>query len=276
MSKNTVGENKTTIFIPTRGRSEKQKTLQCIPKKFLKNTVLVVHASEMELHKKYEDTVKVVPLEYNTLSEKKQLIMEMVSTKYAIIVDDDLTFHARKEGKLVVADDSDVCSMFELLEFWLEGGIAHVGVSARGGNNHVESSYLEVTRICLLCGLNVEVFRKEGVRFDRVPTMQDFDCTLSLLGKGYKNRVSYNYACGHTSGSKGGCSLYRNEKTQKESILFLKENFPYCVKILKKTSGDSWEGFESQSRTDVNILWNKAYIPKISKNNLGKFFLCHL
>ena len=263
-------KNEIGIYIPTRGRWDKQTTLKCIPESLLPRTFLVIHDSEKKQYAKYNN---VLLFKYQGLSDVKQMIMEIGEYRYVIIIDDDLVFNARRDGHLVVANEYEVIHMFEVLEEWLKSGFAHVGVSARGGNNRVEEDFIENSRICLLCGLDSKVFHDTGCRFDRVVTMQDFDCTLYLLGKGYPNRISYQYACGHTSGSKGGCSLYRNSVTQEQSAFFLKKQYPYCVTVAKKVSKDAWGGIGDNVRYDVNVQWKKAYCPKIKNDKgLGKFF----
>ena len=96
-----------------------------------------------------------------------------------------------------------------------------------------------------------------GAKFDRIDTKQDFDMTLQLLRKGYKNLVFYKYAHNQSgSNARGCCSVYRNPEMMDRCSNELAALHPDFVKVVEKYTKTSWGG---GIRTDVRIAWKKAY-----------------
>jgi len=254
------------IYITTRGRPGRQVTLENIPKSLLPYVSLVVDKTEYYSHKKkYSEKVAIICFSKGTgtggLSEKRQFCLEHTSKKYLVLLDDDLRFYTRdKDRKLIIAKEKDIKKMFDLLFVWMEKGYAHVGVSPREGNNWVTEDYIKVGRMMRVLCFNVEVLRKEKIRFDRLLLMSDFDVVLSLLEKGYPNIVSFIYANGHRgSNDKGGCSFYRTPELMEKSAKKLKKLHPKILKVITKETKKPWMGFNTKKRIDVNISWKSAY-----------------
>ena len=146
--------------------------------------------------------------------------------------------------------------MFSVLEYFLENYI-HVGISAREGNNRVQSNLKENTRMMRLLGYNKPEVLKTGARFDRIDTKQDFDMTLQLLRKGHKNAVLYSFAHNQPgSNNTGGCSVYRDPEMMDRCSHELAALHPDFVKVVEKQNKTGWGG---GIRPDVRIAWKKAY-----------------
>lgn len=271
MEKGRIKTDSLGIYIPSRARYDsKQDTIQRIPFNWLKQTSLVVPKNEADHYKRAlkGSGVSIMKCPLNGIHNVRQWCLENSTDKYLLFLDDDMKFGVRTEGvRTVNADFDDVDSMFKLLIKWLDSGFMHVGISQRAGNNHVKSNYAETTRMNNAYAYNVKEFLKTGVRFDRLEVMEDFDVTLSLLKKGFNNRVTFQYAWSQRkSGDVGGCSIYRTSQLQKECALKLSKLHPGVVRVVEKTSKQRWEGMESSKRTDVVIQWKKAYKPQLNKN----------
>lgn len=263
------------IYIPTLGRPNKQETLKHIPNKLMEKVRLVVNKEEygMYCERVSKKMLMVVEKKVTNIGQVRQYIIENSLNDFSLFFDDDMSFGVRKEGKLKKAEKIDVYGMYKLLLSWLEEGIAHVGVSQRFGNNRITEDYLEVTRMNNVYAYNTKIVNKEKIRFDRLPIMEDFDMTLSLLAAGYKNRVSYKYCWGQgKSGDRGGCSTYRTSEMQKEAAIALSKLHPGIVKIKAKKGKEEWGGINSLYRTDVNILWKKAFKEKERKGSMDWLF----
>ena len=147
---------------------------------------------------------------------------------------------------------------------------AHVALSPREGNNHVEEDYRDVSRAMRVCGFDLEIIKKERLHFNRLQLMADFDITLQLLELGYPNRVTYNYANGQRkSNDEGGCSLYRTPETMTKAANMLHTFHPKFVKVQVKKTAKPWAGFDTRERTDVTVYWRKAYEFGLSKTKKG-------
>jgi hypothetical protein len=109
------------------------------------------------------------------------------------------------------------------------------------------------------------VLKKEGVRFDRLPVMEDFDVALQLLRKGYPSLTLNNWVQDQsTSNAPGGCSTYRSLEVQAKGAKGLARLHPNVVKLVEKTTKGAWGG---GTRTDVQVAWKKAY--EEGKRNVG-------
>jgi len=272
-----------TIFIPTAGRIDKQPTLSCIPDPWLEHTKLVVNPDEFETHRgRYGEHLVISPtpetsngidFSLNGVSPVRQWVLQNTPTEYCFMADDDMVFNVRDEdGKLRRASNEEVGDMLSLLVSWLDEGLIHVGVSARQHNFTVEGDYAEIARMNNAYAFNAPAVLAAGGRFDRLEMMEDFDITLTLLELGYPNRVTYKYCWGQRgSGAVGGASRYRTSAGQDRDANKLRALHPYSVSVVKKTSKETWAGFDSNERTDVIISWQKAFGLK-TKKGIDYFF----
>lgn len=205
----------------------------------------------------------VLPEEIQTLSPTRQWILEHAAQngmQKICLMDDDLRFSHRREGygvKLFDSKDEDVDRMFAALEKSLDNHL-HTGISAREGNNHVEESEKEIGRMMRVLAYRPADVLATGARFDRIRTKQDFDMTLQLLRKGYKNLIRFDYAQDQVGGSQavGGCAAYRTPQMMSEDAENLRALHPDFVKIVEKKTKGAWGG---GVRVDVQIAWKKAY-----------------
>ncbi|MHA2366941.1 MAG: GREB1-related protein, partial [Candidatus Hodarchaeales archaeon] len=179
------------IYIPTLNRIDRQPTLESIPNNWLPRTKLVVHISEQKKYINNYGKDIVLPTKEQGIANVRQWIMENAQSKYVMFLDDDMNFGVRAEGtKLRNATRKDMDDLFILLLRWLRGGLTHVGISQRAGNNRISDDFVEITRMNNAYAYNVKEFLNNGIKFNRLKVMEDFDVTLSLLKKGIKNRVT--------------------------------------------------------------------------------------
>jgi hypothetical protein len=262
------------IYIPTYKRLEKQPTLACIPEVLRPFTKLVVDASEKnQYEEKYgKEIVMVTQPEVKGISKTRQWILENSLSQYSMMMDDDMSFAVRREGKLPRCSEQDMVDMYELLKSWLDEGFIHVGMSQRAFNHLEENEYTEISRMNNVYAFNVKKVLDCGARFDRTKLMQDFDMTLTLLEKGFKNRVTYKYCWGQgKSGAPGGCSEYRDLSLMKEVAEHLSSLHPGLVHVVRKKSETEWGGGVGNYRWDVNIEWKKAFNRKKHGNGILNF-----
>jgi len=265
----------TGIFIPSYRRLESQKTFNFIPKKLKPNTFIVVDSKDYKAYRKKYGAKNVLECPEKGISKTRQWIINKCIYPYALMLDDDISFHIRnKELKLRRCNKKEFIDLVLLLQGWLNKGLIHVGISQRFGNNRIPKDYREITRMNNAYAYNCKEMRilkkKHGIGFDTLEekygkqlVMEDFFVTLSLLRLGYKNRVTYKYAWNQNmSGAEGGCSLYRTAKMQEESAKILQKEFPRVVKAVKKKSSVIWKGIDTNVRADVVIQWRKAFIAK--------------
>lgn len=251
-----------TVYIPSKGRANKQPTLASLSPAILKRTSLLVEYDEEWL---YQDTVNVnvisLPIGLTGICNSRQWAIDNCKTDYLFMLDDDMTFFIREEHsvKLSIATENNINDMFSNLINWMDfDNIPVVGVSARQGNNHEENDYKEATRQMNFHGIDVNKFKELGLVFDGQELMEDFYMVLSLLTGGHYNRVYYKYCWNQIgSGSEGGCSTFRTPELQKLCAEKLHKKFPDFVTVVKKKTTSTWKEFGE--RYDVRVQWKKAY-----------------
>jgi len=261
-----------TIFIPSKGRPEEQVTLSNLPEILHPRVKILVDEDELE---EYED--QMYPVEIVGLPELvtgignvRQWAIENCETPYAFLLDDDMIFFKRigETTSLEKCTEQTCIEMFQELTDWLSlEGYPVVGVSARQGNNRVEEPFKDVTRQMNFHGIDVNLFKHYGLKFNKQEVMEDFHMTLDLLSLGIPNRVMYQW-CWNQKGSneKGGCSTYRTWEMQKRNAEQLSESFPDFVTVVKKKTKTTWKGMNE--RYDVRVQWKKAYEQGVKNNEL--------
>ena len=258
------------IYIPTRGRPYNQETLRWFPKEMQRDgsVVLVIDEDEKDKYHNYPDTPRmVVPSDCIGIGPKRKFIVENVEDPRIVMLDDDLRFYIRKspiDWHLRYLQSSEYPALFGLLDEWMDQGYAHVGISAREGNNHVKNLSVENTRYMRVLGYNLEVF-PDSVEWGRTRVMEDFDIALQLLREGKANKVSYYYAQGQkSSNAEGGCSEWRTIDVHNEGAQRLHDLHPDHVKLVEKQTKTAWGGLP---RKDVRISWKKAYKDGINESS---------
>jgi len=246
------------IFIPTYGRSDRQITWDNLPHTAKFVTHLVVQAREEHKYDRAYYPLIELPPEIQDIGKTRQWLIDHTND-YMIMLDDDLDFAVRRKDeptKFRPATDEDVHNMLDEILVSLRSGHPMVGVSAREGANYDTNEFKLASRQLRVHGIDPMKFRMFGVRFDRLPFMEDFDATLQLLELGYANRVLNNWVHNQRGGSNapGGCSESRTLEKHNEAAQDLKQLHPKFVRVVMKESGN-WGG----TRLDVNIAWKKAY-----------------
>lgn len=248
------------LVIPSINRWNKQPTLEEIP---LSQTVcLVVPSAQKLLYRKYSTNNTYIcehPNELKNIGEVRHWILEQFYPEPVVMLDDDLEFFVRRIGDLTKFRKTTVADVAALV-LDLEEQLTkypHVAVATREGGNRITDDYVYNTRGLRVLGYNTQIVLDEGVQFNRLAVMEDFDITLQLLRKGHPNCI-INWMVHNQggSGSAGGCSTYRTLDMQAQAAHRLKELHPEFVTVVEKTTKTAWGG---ATRTDVRIQWKKAY-----------------
>jgi len=250
-----------TIFIPTRGRvgSSTQITMREMQQFSSIKPVLVCPVDEVKRHSYYHKG-EVWGVDAEGIGPTRQWILEHSPTRGVVMLDDDMYFsrRAKPEEPRPLVRVTDLTIMFQAISDSLDAGYAHGGISARQGNQNIPRPYAECIRVNNAHFFDKDVYLGEGIRFDALPVMEDFHVSLTLLLRGYPNRVLYHHCWSQRgSGYKGGCSSYRTPAVQAQAAEALHAAFPRYVKVVEKESA-SQHGTMA-SRKDVNIQWLKAW-----------------
>lgn len=260
------------IYIPSLKRSGDilNGTIKWIPDVWLPDTVFIVHNSEAEdyrraLNWQINHGLTVHGLDVQGI-DKVRFMIGILANNFSpdgkfLMLDDDLNFAVRERDdspKLRVATEADVGEMLRTIDYLLDE-YAHVSISMRQGNNNGPVGPSPATHECGR-GIRAMAFRVMeflSVEHGRVPVMEDFDVTLQLLRKGYKNAVLYHWAQDQKqTNARGGCSTYRSHEVQTASAERLVELHPGYAKLrVKENKG----GGEFGKRTEVTVFWKEAW-----------------
>lgn len=240
------------IYIPTRGRVDRQVTLRSLPASLRGRTWLVAPKEEVPELKKIHKNVLTQPDEVTTIAVKREWIVKQHKGDKLIMLDDDCGFYARGPKGLIkeYATDAVIEETFQWVEDMLDE-FAHVGLSSRMGNNRVEEAVKRTSRMMHAIAFHVPTM-KRVVQFNRVAMREDFDYTLQLLRTGYDNIVKYDVCVAPGSyGAKGGCADERTVQKSDAEAEKLAKLHPGLVKVVQKD-------YLGVPRKEVVVQWKKA------------------
>jgi hypothetical protein len=221
------------IYIPTRGRTANQLTVERLPKGMHGHVTLVCPKDEVVILKANYPKVNVLaqPKSIQTLSAKRQWIMENSPHKYAFMFDDDLYLYAfdKEQDKHVVASTvpevtkgfwtkvlPDLCSRYKCV------GLGTKAFAPKGGikeNSHLGFAF----------GMSKATVKK--IVWDRLFPYEDIDYTLQLLKGGTRIALTYDMAVAQRKAdAPGGLEGERTRDMAKAALQKLLKLHPDVVK----------------------------------------------
>ena len=251
------------IYIPTRGRLDKQTTWESIGPEGRQSAMLVCPSDEVEEHTKNGRNCLDRGGIRGISNVRQYIINHAIESGHTkiLMLDDDLVFGRRISDTAPNLRKTNQHEMHELWERMSQklNAYAHVGVSPRQMNDkHYPNVFKEGMRQNAIHGVQPHVLQKENIRYDAVPLMEDYYVTLSLFNLGYPNYVIVDWTWDQrgASGAAGGCSTYRDADLQELASHKLAAEFPKYVKAVRKTTKTGWDNMTT--RWDVRVQWKKA------------------
>jgi hypothetical protein len=261
------------VFVPSRSRWERSLTLEALQGQW-DGVALVVPADQARQYKplaeRHGARLTVCPSQYKGIAGTRQFIGKIARNKF-LMLDDDLRFYRRKsveDWQLHMFGKHDMSAMLILVNRLLDH-YAHVGIGPRQFNvkysTHIPKSGVKPEPHkypWYLIGrpLRALAYRKGPFlkcEHGRVAIMEDFDVTLQLLRKGYRNAIITQYAQDQPqTQAAGGCSDYRTHKLHEENVRKMAKLHPGLVSIVQKKNKT---GGEFGHRVEAMIQWEKAW-----------------
>lgn len=247
------------IFIPSLGRAEqKHHTWDALPPAAREQTYMVVGPKDAPAYMQRFPEDHVLVVDVKGIGKVRQHIID-ISDGPVLMLDDDLSFFVRRKDDprlLLKASPKDVLRGIDRMKRTLQT-FAHAAFAVREGANRCTDAEIYNVRCLRALGYHAPTLKDLGVRFDRLPVMEDFDVALQLLRAG-RPSVTINTLLQDqgASNAPGGCSTYRSMEVQAKGAEGLKKFHPDFVRVVTKNakSGTAWA-----ERRDVNVQWKKAY-----------------
>ena len=268
------------ILIVTYNRINTQITYQSLPLKWQKKVIFVIRPIEVELFKQKYPENKLLILSESLpkgLGPTRQFVYDYYHKQKMKVItfDDDLNFiykyyieeNDKIKWKSRPFTDQDFDNMFEDIEKELDTTFhGSLGCMSTMPN---QKSYPKD-----YCGRGMtNLFYNTAklpadIDFTRCSAAEDFDSTLQLLTKGFKNVIYGNYKVTEKAYAAGGCTSTRTVETHNESQKLLQTLFPNYVKVKEKVvKSGPWKG---QTKLNVLIQWKKAYKDSLKKLTINK------
>jgi len=269
------------IIITTFMREDKQKAVFQIPASLHEHVYMFTRVDRVdELRKYVPETIRIIgnPMDIDGIADIRQRCIEQVPKGKVWVIDDLCTFGWRDDNlkQYNDMDEQKWLSLYNKMNDMLDEYM-QVGISARGGNNHVTDPFKEVGRAYTTYGLRTDWMEREGIRFDgmyqqnpNVKLYEDYWITLSMLTKGFKNAIIYDYFFNYIHNNTGGNSTFRTLELQEQAAYELQKHFPQFVTV--ETKEGTWGKMGMENRKEVRIQWQKAYQSSQFTNNLESFF----
>jgi hypothetical protein len=259
------------IIIPTRGRKDKQLTVQCLPKELMSRTTLVCPQKDYAHLRSMRDDYNVIVQQddnWKIAQKREWIINKWFGEGYnkIIMLDDDLRFATRisdSDWHLKEIKGEELLQEFQRMEDKLGQDFPHVGFGQRQGNNTLDEVGWKSPgkQVCTL-GYYLPIVTKE-CKWDLVDLREDMCVTLQLLLKGYPNAVWTETVVDQREfDAPGGCSTYRTVQMSNLEAERLVSLFPNYVSIVARRynerRGSRGEKKVSTNRLETIIQWQKA------------------
>jgi hypothetical protein len=262
-------------------REDKQKAIWQIPVSLHEHVYMFTREDRVdELRKHIPESIQIIPneMDIDGIADIRQRCIEKVPKGKVWFIDDLATFGWR-DTELKQYNDMPVYKFSALYERISEmlNTYMQVGLSARGGNNHVTEPFKEVGRAYTTYGLRTDWMQEHDIRFDgmyrtnpNVKLYEDYWITLSMLTKGHKNAILYDYFFNYNHNNTGGNSTFRTLELQENAALELQKHFPQFVTV--ETKEGTWGKMGMENRKEVRIQWQKAFQSSQFTSTLDSFF----
>ena len=265
------------IGIPSYKRSDilikKVGPLQIIPPDMMDNTYLFVREEEMEAYLPVAEHFGcgLLPLqltEEQGIPETRDAILEYCGEEgieYLIMMDDDLKLAIHDLNKTKANYYTMDHNMFHMMIMDLLGHTDEynilTGITARQFSNVRTTPVTENNRIIQLYCMYIPTIIREGFKFTYgAPFITDYYFVLSMLVKGYTNKVLNSYTRDDKANAPGGCSEMRTVENQNKSAVMLYKQFPEVVRLVQKNNG-TW----TEPRINPIVSWKKAFGLRVGK-----------
>jgi hypothetical protein len=265
--------------ILTRGRWEQAFTVKHIPKEILKDIVLCCHKGEAEHYNKlYPDAFKEVKeYEGENVAEARHWVIMDSKDSSVLFLEDNIELIIRGEETQLGNPNKNklykitpkhfdeptrveyISRIFNDIETKITNPeYSLFGLSARGGNNHVEADYQDNCRMYGCWAIDVAAYKGIPQKLTDVVFREDFYIILSFLKNAQKVGCFYKYAMEKVKGigTDGGCSNYRTQELTDENAKWMSVEFhPFVTAVSKERE---WIGY-SGLVWDVRVQWKKMY-----------------
>lgn len=255
------------IYIPTRGRIDKQKTVERLGSDLCRefNVTIVCPPDEVAaLKKAVSEPVKVLACGVEGIAATRQWILDHARKNgehVILMLDDDLpTWRQRTDTqnekgetpyrKATTEEIGAGLRQFDsLMESYAHGSIGHALFC------QTQPLVKKNSRMLRALAYNMKLLPKD-IKF-RLQVMEDFDIALQLFTRGYES-VTFNGVVQdqHQNNSEGGCSSYRTNDVQAAAAHKLHELWPQFVTVVTRSPKREWIGMPD--RTDVRVNWAAA------------------
>ena len=173
------------IYIPSMQRASMQYTLEAIKEESPYPITLVVPAEELDDYTVANPGVGIIGTNCKGIANTRDWIMAIASRdeEHVLMMDDDLTFYARRNDdptKFRNLDKGEIREMLTSVHALLHKYV-HVGIAPREGANRNISPVLSCTRAPRVIGYRMAEFFESGASFANSTVMDDFEVTLHLL-----------------------------------------------------------------------------------------------
>ena len=266
-------------IILTRGRWEQSYAIKHIPKQLLKQITICCHQGEAKHYNRlYPNAFKEVK-EYvgNNVAEARHWSIVNSSADSVLFIEDNINLLVRgyetelgkpNKNKLykITPDhfrEETRYKLFVRMFLEIEGKLSHkdyglVGLSARGGNGHVEEDFQDNCRMYGCWAIKVKAYNSMTEKLTDVKFREDFYIMLSLIKNNYKIGCYFKYAMEKVKGigTPGGCSNYRTQDLTDANAMWMAKEFHPFVKAVSRER--KWEGYTGIT-WDIRVQWKKMY-----------------
>lgn len=223
---NPGGQMQLKVFIPTRGRPDRQICAEVLMNAGIPCS-LVVAKNDPSDYSMWQD--KIIRVDATNIGEKRQAILELATGKF-VMMDDDLKFRIRTpENKFRQTEAKDIVLMLEMIDARLDQS-AHVGITDEFMCQHTPRGFRVGGRYSAVLAYNKALFPSPAPKF-RLSINEEHDMNLQLQQAGLAPSILCEFTRGQKYYAAGGLSTYRTPEVEAAQHKMLAELWPDVVRI---------------------------------------------
>lgn len=242
------------IYIPTFGRF-RQPTANALSEAKIPFTFVFSRCDKSDftaMCEIYDQCASSVIAEVPTISAKRQWILEHSIGPKIVMLDDDLTFYARRRtGNFTKSTTADVRRMFKWIDKALDKH-AHCGIVDKFMSQATPRGTQLSKRYNNVLGYNLQLFPRPRPKF-RITVSEEHDVHLQLSAAGLPPVVSNEFSKNTSYYSEGGCSKERTARSELAGHRAFARHWPGIVSLVDSRTSLSGKSVKVKWRQSVRV-----------------------
>lgn len=237
------------IYIPTRGRPDRQRTAVTLSAAGIPFT-LVCSDNDPRLGEYAELGYPMLRCKARNIHEKRQFIIDHHKHGKLVMMDDDLRFYTRRQdGGFDAATSGGMTRILKRLEKALDSH-AHAGLCDKFMSHNRPRGHGTHGRYNQVLAYNLDAWPHRHRPTFRLAINEEHDMHLQLATRGLAPWIDYEMSKDAPYYAAGGCSVWRTPEVEADAMRAFQMLWPHLVTVVDSPSSISGKA--------IRVKWKEA------------------